>query len=99
MRLLKILTTGFFLLGLVLLVSWPWIVGGQPARSAPERERLAYVLRFGLYLAGTIVTFFLAALAAFFTARRARNMLREEAKENVRELIDGTLEDHAKRGQ
>lgn len=92
---LKVVTTAFLLFGVVLLVAWPWIVGARPAPTAPEPERLRYLLRYSLYFLALIVTFFAAALGGFIIARRQREAFREEAMENLQHLIEGTLEDHA----
>ncbi|MFY9235513.1 MAG: hypothetical protein WAO58_13760 [Fimbriimonadaceae bacterium] len=94
---LKIATTALFIAGVVLLIAWPWFVGEQPPAGASQRARAEYVLRMGLYFIATLLTFFTAAVCAFFVARRTRKELREEAMNNVKELIEGTLHDHKKK--
>lgn len=95
---LKVFTTAALLFGVVLLIAWPFILGDQPAKTAPEPDRLRYFLRFGLYFLALIITFFTAALGAFFVARRAREQFREEAVGNLHDLIESSLEDHADNG-
>lgn len=94
---LRIATATLFLLGLTLLVAWPWVVGPKPGLNEPLRERKEYVVRLGIYFLVSIITFFSAALCAYFLSRRTRSQLRDEAKENLKELIEGTLHDHQKK--
>jgi hypothetical protein len=92
---LKVLTTALFVFGILLLIGWPWILGGRPVGpKASQQAEAAYALRLGLYFIVTLLTFFFAALCAFFLARREREAIREQAKQNVQELIEGTLRDH-----
>lgn len=91
---LKVVTSAFLVFGVVLLVAWPWIVGVRPAQTAPEPERLRYLVRYSLYFLALIVTFFAAALGGFLIARRQREEFREETLDQLKELIEGTLEDH-----
>jgi len=95
---LKVFTTAAVLFGLVLLVAWPLVVGARPPSNASEPERLRYLLRYSLYFLALIITFFASALGAFFVARNAREKYREEAMGNLHELIENSLEDHAKHG-
>ncbi len=93
---LKVVTTALLLFGVVLLITWPWMLGVRPAADAPEPERLRYLLRYGLYFLALIITFFAAGLGGFLIARRQRAEFREEAMDNLAHLIEDTLEDHAK---
>lgn len=96
---LRIATATLFLFGLALLVAWPWVVGQRPGLSEPLRERKEYVVRLGVYFLVSILTFFSAALCAYLLSRHARSELRKEAKENFKELIEGTLHDHQKKSE
>lgn len=92
----KVVTTALLLFGVALLVGWPWIVGPKPAATAPEPERLRYLLRYGLYFLALLLTFFSTAVGAVLVARQTRRQLRDEAMENLQTLIEGTLEDHGR---
>ncbi|MCB8933612.1 MAG: hypothetical protein H6534_09235 [Chthonomonadaceae bacterium] len=90
----KLVTTALLVFGIVLLVGWPWIVGAKPAATAPEQERLRYLLRYGIYFVTLLLTFFSTAVGAVLVARQARRQLKEEAMENFHSLLEGTLKDH-----
>jgi hypothetical protein len=94
---LKVLTTGLFILGIVLLFAWPFVIGERPSPDVSQKIRAAYVLRMGLYFIFAILTFFSAALCAFLLARKTREEFKEEAVDNFKELIEGTLQDHGKK--
>lgn len=93
----KTVTTALLVFGIALLVGWPWIVGPKPPVNAPDAERLRYLLRYGLYFTVLLLTFFSTAVGAMLAARATRRQLREEAMENLHELIEGTLEDHGRK--
>jgi hypothetical protein len=96
---LKLATTTLLVFGLFLLVSWPWSVGRAPSREAPVEERLAYAKRLAFFVSGTVVVFGATGILALLVARQARKELREEAMANLKELLEGTLQDHGRRGQ
>lgn len=94
---LKVVTTVLFTFGILLLIGWPWIVGPRP--EGTRQVEAAYALKLGVYFIVVLLTFFFAALSAFLLARRERQALREEAKQNIQELIEGTLRDHESKKQ
>lgn len=92
---LKIFTTGFVILGVLLLLSYPVLVG--PVPKGEGRQALAeYALRFGLYVIGSLLVWFTTAVLAVIAARRARQAYREEAMENFQHLMEETLRDHGR---
>lgn len=94
---LKIATTAFLLFGLVLLATWPWVVGPRPPADAPKPELAAFAVRLMIYMGATIVTFAVTAALALLVGRQARKQYRKEAIDNLRELIEGTLKDHGRK--
>lgn len=93
---LKHVTTALLVLGIALLLAWQPVVGPQPSASEPERAKLVHVLRMGVYFLAVIVTFFLAGLSAYLLARRTRQQYRQEARQNLNDLIEASLHDHRK---
>lgn len=92
---LKVTTTAFLILGLLLLAGWPWIVGQQPPKGDLQATR-EYAARFGIYIIMILLVWFTTALLAVIVARRARKELREEAMQNLQELLEESLKDHGK---
>lgn len=92
---LKVATSTFLILGLLLLVGWPWIVGSQPPKSDLQATR-EYAARFGIYVIAILLIWFTTALLAVIVARRARQAFREEAMENLQHLLEESLKDHGK---
>lgn len=64
---LKIVTTVFFLIGLVMLGAWPWAIGAQP--QADKKLRLEWLLRASEYFIALMVVFFITAVLAWMVAR------------------------------
>ncbi|MBI1755474.1 MAG: hypothetical protein HYR64_00010 [Fimbriimonas ginsengisoli] len=85
--------TALLIFGIFLLFAYPFLF-----REAPHTryEKGLFAIRLTTYVAILLLTFFGVALTAVVALRRARQELREEAKQNLRELIEGTLRDHGK---
>ncbi len=90
----RVVTTSLLILGLILLLAWPFVVGGRPAETAPRREMAEYGLRVLIYFGLTCATFLGAAIGALVVARRAREEFLEKQSENLNDLLEGTLRDH-----
>jgi heme/copper-type cytochrome/quinol oxidase subunit 2 len=91
---LKIVTTVFFLIGLVMLGAWPWAIGAQP--QADKKLRLEWLLRASEYFIALMVVFFITAVLAWMVARRQREAYQQEKLDNLKQLIEGTLTDHGR---
>lgn len=96
---MKAACTVLFIFGVMLLISWPWIVGHQPDAHAPKRELATFSLRFGIYIITLMVVFFSTAVMASVVARRARAEFKEEAMANMKILIETTLAEHRKKDE
>lgn len=92
---LKIATTASFITGLIMLTLWPVVVGTKPEGRGVELRH--YALRYGYYLLALLFVFILTCVLALFLLRKQREEFRAEAKENLRELIEGTLKDHERK--
>ena len=94
--LLKVLTTAFVVLGIGLMAAFPFLLGSKP--GGDDQLGLA---RFGT----RVLTHFLvtsavwigAATCAIVLARRTKREFLESQKENIRELVEGTLKDHERK--
>lgn len=92
---LKVATTVTFVVGLVMLGAWPWVMQGRPAPRT--REFAEYLLRTSLYFILLLLIFFATVVLAWLTARRAREEYQTQKLENLKELIEATLEDHGRK--
>jgi peptidoglycan biosynthesis protein MviN/MurJ (putative lipid II flippase) len=93
---LKIATTAFVILGLLTLLSYPWLVGSVP-RGGSKQALAEYATRLGFYIIAALLIWFITAVLAVLTAHRARDRYRAEAMENFQHLIEETMKDHGKR--
>lgn len=93
---LRLATTVALVFGLVLLLSWPFVVGQRPAPNAPRQQIARYGIRVLAYFGVTAGVWLTTAVFAFLTLRQTRDQFVDEAKRNVRTLIEITLADHAR---
>jgi hypothetical protein len=84
MRLLRVLMTVFTLVGLGVLVSFPWFVGTKPAG---HEGLAAYGTRFGAYIVLVSVCFLFAAVFAVLLARKIREEYRQQSLKNLADLL------------
>lgn len=98
MRGLKVFTTLALVLGLGLMVAWPWVLAGRPPKGAPR----AQLESFGVWLTGyfsvTLVCFALAAAGALLIVRTTRREYANRRRENLDTLIEGLRADKRRRG-
>ncbi len=91
---LKVLTTAFLVLGLLLMLAWPIVVGPRPDRGADRVLQARWGQRVLLYFGATAGTWVVVAGLAWLTVRQARREILELERQNVRSLIEATLKDH-----
>lgn len=94
---LKIATTISLICGIALLVAWPFVVGERPGDVATKKELARYGIRLLTYFGVTTFVFLMTALLAVLLVRQTRREFVEDVKENVDDLVQGTLSDHAKK--
>lgn len=91
---LKIFTTGLLLFGVLLLFATPWILGPRPGGTGSDARE--YVVKFGLLVIGLFTIFATTAILAIIVARKERQRFREEAMENLKDLVESSLRDHGR---
>lgn len=93
-------TTISIIAGLSLVILWPFFLSDPPVNTSENKQRLAaYALRFSLYLMATILCLCASVVGAILVARKAREEFAEEAARNLKQLIEGTIQDHANRSE
>ena len=93
---LKVGTTASVATGIILVLLWPLLVGPKPTPdgTAMLAELRDYAQRVVAYISVTMAVWLIAAGFAVFLARHMRRQYREEAMQNLQELIEGALADH-----
>ncbi|MCW5944029.1 MAG: hypothetical protein KIS66_17500 [Fimbriimonadaceae bacterium] len=98
MRGLKVLTTISLVVGLALMVAWPWVMSARPARGSPRAKLEAFGVWLTAYFSITLVAFALAAIGGLLIVRATRREFLARSKANMEALIEGLRED-ASRGR
>lgn len=93
---MKIATNIFLVVGILLFVSWPWILGARPP-VADRHAGMVYAAKSGLYVVSLILIFFTTVVLAWRVARQAREDYRQESIANMQQLIESAREDLRKR--
>lgn len=91
---LKVVTTVFVIVGLLLLVGWPFFLGERPGEEATQLARAQFATRLLIYFAITCFVWLGAAFCAVLLMRQTRKEFLEEERDNVKELIEGMRKDH-----
>lgn len=87
MRRLQVVTTLFFIAGIGVLLSFPWMVGTVPKADAGAQARADYAMRLLIFFAVAGACFILAALFAMALVRRIRGEYREQLVSNLADLL------------
>ncbi|CAN5494290.1 hypothetical protein BH11ARM1_BH11ARM1_13060 [soil metagenome] len=95
-RTLKIITTALMVLCLVSLVAWPIIMGERPGPKAAVAVNKAYAVRFAEYIGLIVLFLVLSGVGALMILRRSTAEFKEMQMQNMRELIEATLEQNRK---
>ena len=94
---LKLLTTSALVLGIVLILMWPWVLRQRPRHVGdippPRRAVAAFQLMFAGYLGVCASSFMTAGCLSMLMMRNAREEFSRQAMANVQELVEGSMED------
>lgn len=98
MRRLQIATTVFVVLGVGILLSFPWTVGSTPEAGASDQAKADYAVRLLVFFAASGISFVIAALLAMILVRRIRGEYREQLVSNLADLLATSASKEEKRG-
>lgn len=95
---LKVFTTAFILCTIILfgLVA---LMLATPPKGQSHAAKRQYVIRTAELTAGLVVALGGSMFCSLLYLRRERERLRVEALENMRELLEASLESHRKKGE
>lgn len=92
---LKIATIAFTAFSLLLLISWPLFVVPPPSlKAASKHVQASFVVRSGTYVMLLLVSWFVTAVLSWLLFSRIREEYRAQTVANLKELLEGTLQDH-----
>jgi hypothetical protein len=93
----KHVTIALFVAGFLLLLRLLFLLSDRPPETAARDVVSEYTLWLLVYFALTSFTFLGAAFASVLWARSAKNEFLKANKENLRDLIEGSLKDHERK--
>ena len=92
---LKAVTWFLFALTAFLLLGWPFIVG-LPPKGASKPVIKQYAIRAEMHMFVLVAAFMGTAVCAALVVRQTRQEYLRDSAQNLKTLIEGTLEDHRK---
>ena len=92
----KTVTIVLFFAAFLLLLRLLYLLYDRPPQDAGQDELSRYAIELLITFAFTAFTFLGAAFASVIWVRRAKEEFLKENRENLRELIEGSLKDHEK---
>lgn len=92
---LKIAAIAFTVFSLLLSIGWPLFVVPPPSlRTASRHVQAAFAIRSGTYIMLLPISWFVALVLSWLFYRREREEYRKRTLENLKDLLEGTLQDH-----
>ena len=91
---LKVLTTTLVVCGLLLMLLWPVAVGPRPQEDASKIEQARWGQQVLIYFGTTASIWLSTAMSALLVMRQSRREFLEQERQNLKSLIEGTLNDH-----
>ena len=91
---LKVITTSFLVLGLAMLIGWPFVLGKPVSKEASVHAKRVYLARTGVYFIALVGVFCTTSVLCLAILRKQRNEFKTRAGENVKILIEETLHDY-----
>ncbi|MFI5384969.1 MAG: hypothetical protein ACHQ50_02515 [Fimbriimonadales bacterium] len=85
-------------LTVILLVGGPVVIG-MPPRGASKLVLRDYAVRSEVWFTALMISFLGTTVSAALVVRQSRQEYLRESAENLRALIEGTLEDHRKKSE
>lgn len=86
---MKIFTTACILIGVLMIVAWPWLLGPAPKRGQPKAEFLSYTQRSSAYLAGMCLCLVGSTVGSILIVRKTKRDYAEQTRDNIRKLVAG----------
>ncbi len=93
---LKVITTILFILGILGVAALPFLLARVPGPGAGQQVRVNYSIGVFVFFGVLSVIWVAVAALALLIIRRERMAFAEEKKDNLNQLIEGTLKDHGR---
>jgi hypothetical protein len=94
---LKVFVTGCVIAEFLLFLTAPLILGDKPGDEATKKEKANYGVKMLSLFGGAGIICVMAAGGAVILMRRTKQEYLEEQAENLKELVEGSLKDHAEK--
>lgn len=94
---LKFWTTVTLIFGFLLLFGYPFLLTQRPPDDAARAERARFAVLLTGYMGLLLIVFFILIVLAWRIIVKQREMYREATLNNLKDLVEGTLNDHQRK--
>lgn len=94
---LKFWTTVTLIFGVLALLAFPFILARKPASDAPREMRAQFAMLMTSYTVLLLIVFFVLTVLAWRVMVKQREEYRRASLENLKDLVEGTLQDHQRK--
>lgn len=94
---LKFWTTAMLIFGFAMLFGYPFLLTRRPPEDATRAARAQFAVLLTSYMGLLLVVFFVLIVLAWRIMVYQREQYREETLRNLKDLVEGTLNDHQRK--
>ena len=95
---LKIAAIAFSVFSVLVSLSWPFfVIAPASIKTAPKHVQAAFIVRSGTYIIVLLLSWFVALVLSWLLYRRTRAEYQKKSLENLKDLLEGTLQDHGRK--
>ncbi|MEQ1821451.1 MAG: hypothetical protein ABL949_02980 [Fimbriimonadaceae bacterium] len=97
MQRLKTITNALMIFGVILMFGIPFVWIRKPVGTAPIHDRRVFAVTLTIYMMVMFLVLAAVILCAYLVLRKQREEFQQQSLDNLKELVEGTLSDHAKK--
>lgn len=97
MRALRFWTTALLVFGMLLLMGSPLLLMRKPPPGAAREVRAVFAITMTTYVVVLLLVFFAVTFLAWRLVVKQREEYQAKHLENLKELVEGSLQDHQKK--
>lgn len=94
---LKFWTTVLLFFGFGMLFGYPFLLNHRPGEDAARADRARFAMILTSYMVVLLIIFFVLIVLAWRIVVRNREAYRDATLTNLRDLVEGTLNDHGRK--
>ena len=87
----------FLIADIVLFFTAGYMLANKPPKGAAHAEQVSFAIRSDIVILVLLASLFTTVILVWVWAQRLREEYREQSRQNLQSLIEGTLQDHERK--